>query len=267
MTKSIQELFNLKGKVAIVTGGAMGIGKGIAQRLAEAGANLVLTDINIEAAQKTATEMMATGNITVKAIKADSSKVVDIDRVIGETLKTYNDLHILVNNSGIYPFKPSIEMTEEIWDRTLGINLRGVMFFSKAAAKAMLDKKHGGKIINIASVDAFHPTGNLAHYDASKGGLVMLTKALAQEWAPKGILVNALAPGAVVTPGGAASTDYSKMSREQLEALTKAFVAHIPLGRQGEPDDIGKVALFLASEASDYIVGTTIIADGGYLVG
>jgi len=267
MSKSIQELFNLKGKVAIVTGGAMGIGKGIAQRLVEAGASVVLTDINIEAAQKTATEIMASGNVKIKAIKADSSKLGDIDHVIAETLKAFNDLNILVNNAGIYPFKPSIDMTEEIWDRTLDINLKGVMFFARAAAKAMLDKNHGGKIINIASVDAFHPTGNLAHYDASKGGLVMLTKSLGQEWAPKGILVNAVAPGAVQTPGGAASMDYSKISREQIEAITKAFIAHIPLGRQGEPDDIAKVVLFLASEAADYIVGTTIIADGGYLIG
>jgi 2-deoxy-D-gluconate 3-dehydrogenase len=158
-------------------------------------------------------------------------------------------------------------MPEALWNKTLDINLKGVMFFSQAAAKAMLSKNHGGKIINIASVDAFHPTGHLAHYDASKGGVVMLTKALGQEWAPKGILVNAIAPGAINTPGGAATMDYSIMTREQIESITKAFLSHIPLGRQGEPDDIAKVALFLASEAADYMVGTTIIADGGYLVG
>jgi 2-dehydro-3-deoxy-D-gluconate 5-dehydrogenase len=266
MSNSIQELFNLKGKVAIVTGAAMGIGKGIALRLAEAGASVVLTDINIEAAQKTAGEFTSSG-YPVKAVQADSGRLADIDKVIVETLKTFNDLHILVNNAGIYPFSPSIEMPEALWDKTIAINLKGAMFFSQAAAKTMLNKKHGGKIINIASVDAFHPTGSLAHYDASKGGLVMLTKALGQEWASKGILVNAIAPGAIQTPGGAASMDYSKMTREQIEALTRAFVSHIPLGRQGQPDDIAKVALFLASEAADYLVGVTIIADGGYLVG
>lgn len=265
MVSSIQELFNLKSKVAIVTGGAMGIGKGIALRLAEAGASIILTDINLEAARTTSAEMKAMG-YKVKEIKADSSKMADIDLVVAEALNTFGDLNILVNNAGIYPFSPAIDMPETIWDRTLGINLKGVMFLAQAVAKAMLSKNHGGKIINVASVDAFHPTGNLVHYDASKGGVVMLTKALGLEWAPKGILVNAVAPGAVQTPGGAAAMG-GKITREQIEALTKAFVSHIPLGRQGEPDDIAKVVLFLASEASNYMVGTTIIADGGYLVG
>jgi len=266
MRKSILELFDLKNKVAIVTGAAMGIGKSIAQRLAEARAGVVLTDINMEAALKAAAEMTAAG-YRVKAVQADSSKLADIERVIAETLDTFNDLNILVNNAGIYPLSPAIDITEDLWDRVIDINLKGAMFFAREAARAMLNKNHGGKIINITSVDAFHPTGNLAHYDASKGGLVMLTKALAREWAPRGILVNAIAPGAIQTPGVSASSDYSKMSGAQIKALTKAFVSRIPLGRQGEPDDIAKVALFLASEASDYIVGATLIADGGYLVG
>jgi 2-deoxy-D-gluconate 3-dehydrogenase len=139
------------------------------------------------------------------------------------------------------------------------------MFFSQAAARAMISKGHGGKIVNIASVDAFHPTGNLANYDASKGGLVMLTKSLAKEWAAKGISVNAIAPGAIQTPG--AASGFNGLSKEQSEAATKAFIATIPMGRQGTPDDIAIVALFLATQASDYITGSTIVADGGYLVG
>lgn len=265
MVISIQELFNLNGKVAIVTGGAMGIGKGIALRLAEAGASIILADINIEAASKTSAEMKAAG-YEVKEVQADSSKLDDIERVVAETINTYGDLNILVNNAGIFPFSSPIEVSEAMWDKTLDVNLKGAMFFAQAAARAMLAKNHGGKIINIASIDAFHPSGNLAHYDASKGGMVMLTKALGQAWAPQGILVNAIAPGAIQTPG-ALAVDYSKMTKEQMENLAKAFLAHIPLGRQGEPDDIAKVALFLASEASSYIVGTTIIVDGGYLVG
>ena len=265
MMSSIQALFNLKGKVAIVTGGATGIGKGIALRLAEAGTSIILTDVNMESARKTSSEMKTMG-YKVKEVKADSSKLDDIDLVVSEALNTFNDLNILVNNAGIFPFSPAIDVTESIWDRTIDINLKGAMFFAQAAAKAMLAKNHGGKIINIASVDAFHPTGNLTHYDASKGGLVMLTKSLGKEWAPKGILVNGVAPGAIRTPGAAAAIG-DNMTKEQVEALTKAFVSQIPLGRQGEPDDIAKVVLFLASEASNYIVGTTIIADGGYLVG
>jgi len=265
MVISIQELFNLNGKVAIVTGGAMGIGKGIALRLAEAGARIILTDTNIKAASKASAEMKAAG-YEVKEVKADSSKLDDIDRVVTEAINTYGDLNILVNNAGIYPFSSPIDVSEAMWDKTLDVNLKGAMFFAQAAAKAMLAKNHGGKIINITSIDAFHPSGNLAHYDASKGGMVMLTKALGQAWAPKGILVNAIAPGAIQTPGALAG-DYSKMTKEQMEILAKAFLAHIPLGRQGEPDDIAKVALFLASDASNYIVGTTLIVDGGYLVG
>jgi 2-deoxy-D-gluconate 3-dehydrogenase len=264
MVKKIQELFDLSGKVAIVTGGAMGIGKGIALRLAEAGAGVMVSDINLEAAKITVDEMKASG-YKAQAVQSDTSKVADAERTIQETLNAFGDVNILVNNAGIYPFAPAIDMTEAIWDKTLGINLKGVMFFSRAAARAMIAKGHGGKIVNIASVDAFHPTGNLANYDASKGGVVMLTKALAKEWAAKGINVNAIAPGAIQTPG--ASAGFTGLNKEQAEAATRAFVASIPIGRTGTPDDIARVALFLATEASDYITGATIVADGGYLVG
>ncbi|MDD4877087.1 MAG: SDR family oxidoreductase [Dehalococcoidales bacterium] len=264
MTKTIQELFDLSGQTAIVTGAAMGIGKGIALRLAEAGANVVVSDINLESAQKTVKEMTTMG-YKAKAIQSDVSKVADATRAVQETLDTFGDLHILVNNAGIYPFTTITEISEAIWDKTLSINLKGMAFFTQAAARAMIAKGHRGKIVNIASVDGFHPTGNLISYDASKGGVVMLTKALAKDLASKGINVNAIAPGAVQTPG--ASSGLSGMSEEQIAEVTKAFLATIPMGRQGTPDDIGRVALFLASEASDYITGTVIVADGGYLVG
>ncbi|TFG46347.1 MAG: SDR family oxidoreductase [Dehalococcoidia bacterium] len=264
MTKTIQELFNLSGKVAIVTGSAMGIGKGIVSRLAEAGASVIISDINLEAAQAVVAELKGAG-YKARAVQADTSKVADAERTVQEALAVFGDLNILVNNAGIYPFTSTTEITEAIWDKTLDINLKGTMFFTQAAAKAMIAKGHGGKIVNIASVDGFHPTGNLISYDASKGGVVMLTKALAKDLAPKNINVNAIAPGAIKTPGG--SSGLTGMSPEQIEALTKAFMATIPLGRMGEPDDIARVALFLASEASDYLTGTIIVADGGYLVG
>jgi len=264
MLKKIEQLFDLSGKVAIVTGGAMGIGKGISLRLAEAGASVIVSDINLEAARATVAEMAAMG-YRAKEFQSDTSKVMDAEKTVQAAINTYGDLHILVNNAGIYPFSPAIDMPEALWDKTISINLKGPMFFAQAAARAMISKGHGGKIVNIASVDAFHPTGNLVNYDASKGGVVMLTKALAKEWATKGINVNAIAPGAVQTPGAAAG--FTGLNKEQAEAATKAFLATIPLGRQGVPDDIARVALFLATEASDYITGAIIVADGGYLVG
>ena len=265
MTRKIAQLFDLSGKTAIVTGAAMGIGKGIAMRLAEAGASVVVADINLEAARTAVKEIKAAG-YKAAAVQADTSRVSEAQKVVQAALETFGDLHILVNNAGIYPMSPALDMTEETWDRVLDINLKGAMFFSQAAARAMIAKGHGGKIVSTTSIDAFYPTvGNLAEYDASKGGLVSLTRALAKEWAQHCINVNAIAPGAIATPGGQAGS--AGMSKEELEAATKAFIAKIPLGRMGEPDDIGRVALFLASEASDYITGTTIVADGGYLVG
>ncbi|MGI2336774.1 MAG: SDR family NAD(P)-dependent oxidoreductase [Dehalogenimonas sp.] len=262
MEQSNSELFDLAGKTAIVTGGAAGIGKAISFRLAAAGANVIVSDINLDNARATVAEIRKAG-FKARENQTDTSKPANAERTIQETLAVYGDLHILVNNAGIYPFSSGLELTEEIWDRTLNINLKGTMFFAQAAAKAMMEKGHGGKIINLASVDAFHPTGNLPAYNASKGGVVMLTKALAKEWTPKGVTVNAIAPGPVMTSGAAAPVGISK---EQLEGMLKAVIAGIPLGRMGQPDDIAKVALFLASGASDFISGATIVADGGYLV-
>lgn len=263
MTQPVKDLFNLKGKVAVVTGAAMGIGKAIASRLAESGASVVIADINLEAASITARELESLG-FNVSAVKADASNVSDAAKTMEEAIRIFGDLDILVNNAGIYPFSPALDMKEEMWDKTIDINLKGVMFYSRAAALAMKDKNHGGKIVNIASIDAFRPTGNIAHYNASKGGVVMLTKALAKEWAPLGILVNAVAPGSIATPGTTASI--TGLSPEQQKEMAKEYVAKIPIGRFGEPDDIAKAVLFLASAASDYIVGTTIIADGGVLL-
>ncbi len=264
MDKSISELFDLTGQVAVVTGAAMGIGKGIAQRLAEAGAAVLVADINMEAADATVKEFESSG-FKASSFKSDTSKVEDAEKTMNDAVARFGDLNILVNNAGIYPFSPALDLTEAMWDKTQSINLKGVMFFSQAAARVMKKRGHGGKIINIASIDAFHPTGNIVHYDVSKGGVVTLTKSLAKEWAPEGIIVNAIAPGGIATPGGAAGT--VGLTPEQIKEMTRAFVSKIPLGRMGKPDDVATVALFLASEASAYVCGATIVADGGYLVG
>jgi len=267
--KSIQQLFDLSGKVAIVTGAAMGIGKAIADRLSEAGASIMITDINIEAAQKTVKELKAMGR-KVEALQADASQVASASQAVKATLDAFGGLDILVNNAGVFPFSPMLSTTEALWDKVLDINLKGLFFFTQAAAKVMVEKGRGGKIVNIASIDGLHPTGNLVHYDASKGGVVMATRSMAVELGPHQIQVNAVAPGGIDTPGASASSatmiQAAGLTPEQLKAMGDAFIQRIPLRRQGLPDDIARVALFLASPAADYITGETIVVDGGYLL-
>ncbi len=139
--------------------------------------------------------------------------------------------------AGIYPFAPALQMTEELWDKILDINLKGLFFYSQVAAQEMMNEGHGGQIINIASIDALHPTGNLVHYDASKGGVVMVTKALALELGPHNIKVNAIAPGGIQTPGASGPVTSDE--------FTQAFISRIPLRRMGVPDDIARVVFSL----------------------
>jgi len=254
--QSIAQLFDLTGKVAIVTGGAMGIGQGIAFRLAEAGAAVMIVDVNLEAAEDTVSQIRVEGG-QAKAIKADASSVADAKRTVQETVRAFGRLDILVNNAGVYPFAPALEVTEALWDKVLDINLKGLFFYAQATAQEMVKEGHAGKIINIASIDALHPTGNLVHYDASKGGVVMVTKALALEFGPRGISINAIAPGGIQTPGASGPSTSDEM--------IQAFAARIPMRRMGVPDDIAKVALFLASSASDYMTGSVVVVDGGFL--
>jgi 2-dehydro-3-deoxy-D-gluconate 5-dehydrogenase len=258
MTTTIGQLFDLHGKAAIVMGGAMGIGAAIAERLAEAGAAVLIADVNEEEARRTAARIGETGARAV-AFRADMSQVGDIRAMVAAAVERFGRLDVLVNNAGIFPFTPALEMTEEQWDRVLDVNLKGAFFAAQAAARAMTA---GGRIVNIASIDGLHPTGYLAHYDASKGGLVMLTRSLALELGPRGIAVNAIAPGSINTPGAATTAALSGNSAIAMEG----FLKRIPLGRVGEPDEIAKVALFLASGAADYITGELIVVDGGYLL-
>src|SRR5690242_1355675 len=259
MTTTIGQLFDLHGKAAIVTGGAMGIGAAITTRLAEAGAAVLIADVDEEEARRTAAGVGGTGSQVV-AFRADMSQVGDIRAMVAAAVERFGRLDVLVNNAGIFPFTPALEMSEEQWDRVLDVNLKGAFFAAQAAAKAMTA---GGRIVNIASIDALHPTGYLAHYDASKGGLVMLTRSLALEFGPRGIAVNAIAPGSIKTPGAAATT--AALSGSAAISM-ESFVKRIPLGRMGEPDDIANVALFLASGAADYINGELVVVDGGYLL-
>jgi len=265
-TKTITELFDLSGKGAVVTGGAMGIGKGIAFRLAEAGASVMIADVNLEAADQTVEEIQSRGG-KARAIGADVRSAADARKVARATVEAFSYLDILVNNAGIYPLMPLMQVSEELWDKVLDVNLKGSFLYAQAAAEEMIKAGRGGRIVNIASIDALQPQEMGAHYNASKGGVVMLTKALALELAPHKILVNAVAPGGITTPGvEVANKEYSQATGIEPGVLMQGFAQRIPLQSRGEPDDIAKVVLFLASAAADYVTGTLLLVDGGYLL-
>lgn len=253
--------FDLTGKNAVVTGGAMGIGLGIAERLAEAGAKVLIADLDEEAAKESAKKVKGA------AVQADVSNPEAGEAIVAKCVEVFGSIDILVNNAGVYPQVPMLQMTPELFDKVYQINLRGLAFCSKAAGAKMIEQAKGGKIINIASIDAFHPSMvGLAAYDASKGGVVMFTKNFALEMAPYKIRVNAIAPGGIQTPGTTKPLEGSGLTDEQMKEVMAAFTAKIPLGRMGMPDDIGKVAVFLASSAADYMTGETVIVDGGVLL-
>jgi 2-dehydro-3-deoxy-D-gluconate 5-dehydrogenase len=264
--KPLIELLSLSGKTAIVTGGAKGIGKGIAYRLAEAGAQVLIADTDEAAAQQAAQEFVAKG-WKVAAVKADVSSETDVVAMVGTCKQQFGGVDVLVNNAGIYPSKPVMEMTEEEFEKVMHVNLRSCFLTTKHAAEAMRERG-GGRIINVTSIDALHPSMvGLAHYDASKHGMWGFTKNSALELSQYKIWVNAIAPGGINTPGvqsmqGAGPQADSEAMKKQVEA----FMANIPMHRMGEPDEIGTVALFLASDMASYITGSQIVVDGGALL-
>lgn len=261
--KAITDLLDLTDKVAVVTGGAKGIGLGIADRLAEAGARLVVTDVDREGVAKAAAQL-SRGKHPVRALVADVAAEADVQATIGVCRDELGGLDIFVNNAGIYPAEPISATSREDFAKVIDVNLLGVFLTIKYASELM-KQTGGGKIINVTSIDALHPSMvGLAHYDASKHGVWGLTKSAALELAPYNIQVNAIAPGGVATPGVAAlqGAGSGSATEEQLEA----FMAKIPMRRMGDADDIGKVALFLASDMSSYMTGSQVVVDGGALL-
>lgn len=259
---SIQQLISLEGKTAIVTGGAMGIGLGIVSRLAEAGANVVIVDINEDVGIEATKELKENG-WKVEFVKTDVSNEDDVKVATNFAVKTFGGIDILVNNAGIYPQVPIMQMELSVFEKIINLNLKSIFIFTKRVAEVMIKQGRGGKIINITSVDALHPSSiGLAAYDASKHGLWGFTKNTALELAAYNIQVNAIAPGAIDTPGAGAG----KTLTPDMEALSKHFLEKIPMKRKGNPDDIGKVALFLASDLSSYMTGSQVVVDGGYLL-
>lgn len=264
--KNIAELFNLSGKSAIVTGGAKGIGYGISYRLAEAGANVLIADVDETAAQD-ATDELTKAGWQAKSVQTDVSNNDQVKQMVAACIDGFGQLDILVHNAGIYPSAPIAEMSESDFDKVMRVNLRSTFLTTKYAAEAM-KKSGGGKIINITSIDALHPSMiGLAHYDASKHGMWGFTKNSALELAQHKIWVNAIAPGGILTPGvEALQAGQTPPAGVDPKAMIEAFLNKIPMHRMGQPDEIGTVALFLASDASSYMTGSQIVVDGGALL-
>lgn len=260
----LSTLLDLSGKVAVVTGGGQGIGEAIALRLAEAGAAVVLSDIKSVNAQRTAAKITSAGG-RATPLKADVSCVADTQLTVDTAVRTYGRLDILVNNAALIGPAAVLDVDEKLWDSVIDIDLKGVFFQAQAAARQMI-KNDGGKIINIASVDALLPVGGLAPYDSAKGGVAMLTKSLAKELGKHKITVNAVAPGGVNTPGAneaaPAIMGVLGISAKDMAASPIRSV----LGRFAEPDDIAKVVYFLSTGLSDYMTGAFVTVDGGYLL-
>jgi len=251
---------DLKGKVAIITGARRGMGRSHAITLAKAGAKVVVADISLEDCEIVVDEIKKMKGEAM-AVKCDVTKKEEVDNMVKAAVKKWGKVDILVNNAGICQFKPFLELTEEEWDRTIDINLKGYFLCAQAAAKEMVKQK-SGVIVNIASI-AMGQVGvgfpTLAHYSASKGGIVAMTETLALELAPYNIRVNAIAPGAIDTP----MVESTKADPKTMEAT----LSRIPLHRMGKSEEVSNLVLFLASDASSYMTGSTVVIDGGWLAG
>jgi NAD(P)-dependent dehydrogenase (short-subunit alcohol dehydrogenase family) len=252
-------MFDLTGKIALVTGASRGIGRGVALALAKQGADVVVNyHSNVDQAQEVVGEIEKLGRRAI-AVKADVSQKAAVETMISQAMEELGRIDILVNNAGVLNYRTLDQITEKDWDWVIDVNLKGQFLCAQAVAPIM-EKNGWGRIINIASI-ASGGVGvswpSLAHYCASKGGVVALTEGLATELGPKGINVNAIAPGAI-------ETDMGKI--EDQEALA-GLMTRLAIKRIGQPEDIGATAVFLASEEASYLAGSVIYVDGGWLAG
>lgn len=247
----------LRGKIALVTGSAQGIGKAIALRLAQEGADIIIHDLREDQRTQQALEQVRAAGRRACVIPGDAASVADDYRVIEHGVREMGRIDILVNNAGIEKSAPFCDTTEAHYDQVVAVNQKGVFFFTQAFVKHLQQAGHGGKIINISSVHEELPFPHFTSYCTSKGGVKMMMRNLSIELAPLGITINNIAPGAIETP----INSHLLHSPELLSGL----MDNIPLKRLGKPEDVAGVAAFLASPDADYITGTTIRVDGGLL--
>ena len=254
MGENILDAFRLDGKSAIVTGAARGLGRSMAEGLAEAGADVALVDVL--PTEETAKKIEGLGRKAVN-IQADLASMDSISRIIETTVETLGGIDILFNNAGIIRRAPLTDFKEKDWDDVININQKILFFLSQSAARVMIAQGRGGRIVNTASMLSFQGGILVPSYTASKSAVMGLTRLMANELAPHGINVNAIAPGYMATENTRALQDDPQRN--------KAILDRIPAGRWGEPEDLKGIAVFLASEASLYLTGYTIAVDGGWL--
>lgn len=252
---ALQDLLDFREKVVVVTGAGRGLGAGIATRFAEAGAAVVVNHRSSAAgAQAVVQAVKAMGHKAI-ALPADVSQQAEVERLMAETVKAWGRLDVLINNAGTYPLAPLLEMTERDWDLVLNTNLRSVHLSTQAAARQMVRQGQGGAIVNIASIEAENPAPGHSHYNAAKAGVLMHTRAAAQELGPHGIRVNTVSPGLIWREG---------LDRDWPDGVARYRKA-APLARLGQPDDVADACLFLASPAARWITGANLVVDGGVM--
>jgi NAD(P)-dependent dehydrogenase (short-subunit alcohol dehydrogenase family) len=254
--------FSLEGKVAVITGGSRGIGKATAIGFAKAGADVVVTSRKLPDLEKVAAEVEKCGRKSL-AVATHVGRMDQIKNLVDTVVAEFGRIDILVNNAGTSIAGMAIDVDERAWDALFNINLKGVFFLSQAVARVMR-KNGGGKIINVSSVNGFTPTAPTCTYAISKAALIMATKAMAKEWAAHNIRVNAIAPGAIETK--LLNAIWANLPDDEAKRVKAEHAAKNPMGRIGDPKEIADTMIFLASDASSYVTGQTIIVDGGVLL-
>ena len=250
-----RDLLDFTGRVAVVTGGGRGLGAGLALRFAQAGAAVAVNyRASRQEAEATVARITAEGG-RARAVQADVSDPAGAERLLDATAEAFGRLDVLVNNAGIYPVTPLLEMTAQEWDEVVDANLRSVHLATQAAARRMIAARTGGAIVNIASIEAHNPAALHSHYGAAKAGVVMHTRSAARELGPLGIRVNSVSPGLIWREG---------LDKDWPDGVTR-YQRAVPLRRLGLADDVADACLFLASPAARWITGADLVVDGGVL--